>query len=107
MHYFKNIKFTAFLTLLFLLGRNFPGYGQQDMVNTMVKNLNTYNQQNWQEKIFIHTDRSFYTCGEIMWFKLYNVDAALNKPVTISKIAYIELLNNEQKPIFQAQVELK
>ena len=89
------------------MGANFHVHGQQDMVNAMVNSLNTYNQQHLQEKIFIHTDRSLYACGEIMWFKLYNADATLNKPITISKIAYVEVLNSDQKPVFQAKIELK
>jgi hypothetical protein len=107
MSYVKKIKFTVFITALLLLRMSFHSYGQQDMVNSLVNSLNAYSQQNLQEKIFIHTDRSFYTCGEIIWFKLYNVDATFNKPIAISKIAYVELLNTDQKPIFQAKIELK
>lgn len=107
MSSFKKIIHAVFTFILFLPAMSFHSYGQQDMVNNLVNSLNAYSQQNLQEKIFIHTDKSFYTCGEIMWFKLYNVDATLNKPITISKIAYVELLNNEQKAIFQVKIELK
>jgi len=107
MFYLHKIKFTSFIATLLLLGASFHVHGQQDMVNAMVNSLNTHNQQHLQEKIFIHTDRSLYACGEIMWFKLYNVDATLNKPITISKIAYVEVLNTDQKPVLQAKIELK
>ena len=107
MSYFKKINFPAFTITLPLLVMNFHVHGQQDMVNTLVNNLTAYNQQNPQEKIFAHTDKSFYVCGEIIWFKLYNVDALFDKPLTVSKIAYVELLNNEQKPVLQAKIELK
>jgi len=107
MSYFIRNNLTVFFTTCFLLGQNFYSYGQPDMVNNLVNSLNTYNQQNLQEKIFIHSDKSLYVCGEIAWFKLYNVDAFFNKPITISKVAYVELLNNEQKPILQAKIELK
>lgn len=107
MPHFKKINYTAFITILFLVGMNFRIYAQQDMINILVNRFNSYNQQNLQEKIFAHTDKSFYVCGEVLWFKLYNADAYLNRPVTISKVAYVELLNNEQKPILQAKIELK
>ena len=65
-----------------------------------------YNEQHLQEKLYLHTDKSFYVCGEIIWFKLYNVDAYLNNPLSISKIAYVELLTEGQKPVLQAKIEL-
>ena len=30
-----------------------------------------YHQNSIKEKIFVHTDKSFYVAGEIAWFKLY------------------------------------
>ena len=62
--------------------------------------------ENFQEKIFAHTDKSFYVCGEIIWFKLYNVDAYSNKPVEVSKIGYVEVLTDDKKPVLQAKIEL-
>ena len=59
-----------------------------------------------QEKIFVHTDKSEYLSGEIIWFKLYCVDAALNKPLNLSKVAYVEVLDNTQSAIFQAKIAL-
>jgi len=63
-------------------------------------------QQILQEKIFVHTDKTFYLTGEILWFKVYAVDASLNKPVDISKVAYIEVLDNRNTPLLQAKVNL-
>ncbi|MGZ8541931.1 MAG: hypothetical protein ACXWV6_14860, partial [Chitinophagaceae bacterium] len=107
MSYSKKRNYNVFFIALFLLGMNFRIHGQQEMINILVNSFNSYSQQNLQEKIFAHTDKSFYVCGEVLWFKLYNADAYLNKPIAISKIAYVELLNNEQKPILQAKIELR
>ena len=52
-----------------------------------VKNqFEKYRQQVLEEKIYVHTDKDFYLAGEILWFKLYNVDAGLHKPLDISKV---------------------
>lgn len=59
-----------------------------------------------QEKIFVHTDKSFYITGEILWFKAYCVNAFSNKPSSISKIAYVEILDGSSKPVFQAKIAL-
>ncbi len=63
-------------------------------------------QQVLQEKIFVHTDKTFYLTGEILWFKVYAVDASLNKPIDVSKVAYIEVLDNKNSPLLQAKVNL-
>ncbi|MCL2098715.1 MAG: TonB-dependent receptor plug domain-containing protein, partial [Bacteroidales bacterium] len=45
------------------------------------------------EKIYLHTDRTFYQPGERIWFKLYVTDAALNLQEALSEVAVVELLN--------------
>jgi hypothetical protein len=66
-----------------------------------------YHSQALQEKIFVHIDKTFYLAGENIWFKIYDVDGCANKPLNISKIAYVEIINKEQKSLLQTKVELK
>ncbi len=66
-----------------------------------------YQLQALQEKIFVHTDKTFYLCGEVIWFKIYNVDEAFNKPIDISKVAYAEIIAEDQKPVMQAKIGLQ
>ena len=42
-----------------------------------------------------------------MWFKIYDVDATTHKPLDISKVAYAEILDHEDKPVLQAKIVLK
>ena len=79
-------------------------FGQTDDVQNM---LTTYNEKNLQEKIFVHTDRSFYQCGEIIWFKLYLVNATTNQPLSLDKVAYVEVLNKSDQPVLQAKITMK
>ena len=60
-----------------------------------------------QEKIFVHTDKNFYIAGEILWFKLYDVSVDSLKLLNLSNVAYVEILNANQKPVLQATVALK
>ena len=69
--------------------------------------FDAYQQQAIQEKLYAHTDKNYYVSGEICWFKIYNVDAFFNKPLGISKLAYVELLDKNRKPVLQAKVPLK
>jgi hypothetical protein len=69
--------------------------------------LENYTINHLQEKVFAHTDKENYVTGEILWFKLYLSDALLNKPLNLSKIAYIEILDKLHKPILQSKIAIK
>ncbi len=58
------------------------------------------------EKAYIHTDKDFYIAGEIMWFKLYTVDAYTKKISDFNKVGYVEVLNREGQAILQAKIAL-
>ncbi len=58
------------------------------------------------EKIFVHTDRENYLSGEMIWFKAYSVNGESKKLSSISKIAYIEILDDENKVLVQRSVKL-
>lgn len=92
-----------FCLLLVLIGIN----GRAQVLEGIQKSFRQYNDQVLQEKIFTHTDKNFYLTGEILWFKLYNVDAGFNRPVDISKVAYTELLDDANNPVLQAKISLK
>lgn len=70
-------------------------------------NFNCYQQSTLQEKVFVHTDKNTYISGEIIWFKIYCVDATTHKPLDVSKVVYIDVLDNGQNAIMQAKISLK
>jgi hypothetical protein len=70
------------------------------------KSFQQYNDHVLQEKLYGHTDKDFYLTGEILWVKLYNVDAGVNKPINISKVAYVELLDGANNAVLQAKILL-
>ena len=72
----------------------------------LTKDLNDYQRQHLQEKLYVHTDKEFYLSGEICWFKLYLVNATTNRPMDLSKVAYLEWLDKDNKPIVQAKAGL-
>jgi len=78
----------------------------QDNLNAITTAFNQYHQNTIREKIFVHTDKSFYVTGEIAWFKLYVVDASNNKPLDLSKVAYVEILDSANKHLLQARIAL-
>lgn len=56
------------------------------------------------EKIYLHIDKAFYMPGEIVWFKAYVVDASTGKPIDVSRVVYVEVVDPRGEPALQAKV---
>jgi hypothetical protein len=78
----------------------------QDGADKLAERFNNYQGKVLQEKIFMHTDKDFYLAGDIMWFKLYYVDASFHQPLNLSKVAYIEITDQNNKPVLQSKTAL-
>ena len=77
----KNILILlAFLSLLPVIDAQNP---------SIPASLKTYNETVYQEKIFLHTDKSFYLTGENLYFKAYLVNAVDHQPSDLSKVIYV------------------
>lgn len=75
-------------------------------LQNLQQRFNNYQQQAPQEKIFVHTDKDFLLAGEILWFKVYAVNAYTNTPTGLSKVAYVEVLDADKKAVLQAKIKL-
>ncbi len=63
------------------------------------KRLHEYTSEKYPEKIYIHTDRPYYTAGESIWFSSYLVNGVTHTPSEKSKVIYVELINEENEVI--------
>src|ERR1700722_14501272 len=81
-------------------------FAQADLSQALLHQFDEYRKQGIQEKLFVHTDKSVYLAGEILWFKLYDVDAAFHMPLGISSVAYGEILDKNNKPVLQAKLAI-
>lgn len=80
--------------------------GSAQTLNDIQNSFNSYRQGALQEKVFVHTDKDAYLTGEILWFKVYVVNGVNNKPLGISKVAYVDVLDDSQNPVMQAKIAL-
>ncbi len=101
----KKLKY--FFALFVGLLSGFSLYAQNNNLHNMVSSLNAYNSRHLEEKVYVHTDRNYYLCGEIVWFKAYLEDAINNHPLSVSKVIYVELLNKAHEPVMQAKIGIK
>ncbi len=99
--------FRSLLPLLLLLALQIGAFSQSPLPASLVSDLDQYRSQRLQEKIFVHTDKDFYLAGEICWFKLYDVDATMHRPLDLSKVAYLEWLDRNNKPVLQTRIGLQ
>jgi hypothetical protein len=76
-------------------------------IDALKTKFNDHRKKNLQEKIYLHTDRDFYVTGESVWFKAYYVDGSLHQPLNLSKILYVELLDNNNISVAQTKVHLE
>src|SRR5882757_4437782 len=103
MKYRQATSIALFLALTLITGQ---GFAQEAIPVALGKDLDQYRLQRLQEKVFVHTDKEFYLAGEICWYKLYVVDASFHQPLDLSKVAYLEWLDKDNKPVLQAKTGL-
>jgi len=96
----KKVLVTAFSIMLSLAA------GAQSLTD-LKTNVENYKKQVLKEKLYVHVNKDFFLTGEILWFKVYNVEGASHVPLNLSKIAYVEILDSKHKPVLQTKVELK
>ncbi|WP_324673150.1 hypothetical protein [Hymenobacter sp. GOD-10R] len=101
----RGVRLLVLLTLY--LGARNVASGQELVVDSLARKLTRYQQAALNEKLFLHLDRPLYLGGETMWFKLYAVDGTSCKPLARSTVAYVEVLNRENKPVLQGKIPLK
>ena len=100
-----NFSKAAFIIILFCT-KQYAAFAQNDYTVSIQNSFNDYSNNTLQEKIYVHTDKSFYLAGEILWFKLYCVDGAGHRPLDVSKVAYVEILDKDNKPVMQSKTGL-
>jgi hypothetical protein len=96
----KAILLSIVLSLLLL-------HSKAQVIQEVQNSFNLYKQSALQEKIFVHTDKNVYLPGEIMWFKVYCVDGNDHKPLHLSKVVYVDVLDNSQNRVVEGKIALK
>ena len=89
------------LTLTYLNAVSQPGRN-----DSLARSFLSYQIQAPTEKIFVHLDKTTFLVGEIAWFRIYDIEGSLHTPFPGTGIAYVEILNKDQKPVMQARVGL-
>jgi hypothetical protein len=89
--------FKVFLTLSVL------SFNQEVLAQFSLSGNEAY-KNDYQEKLLINTDRDLYITGEVVWLKVYKLNGLSGIPSDISKIVYLELLDNSDNPVSQIKI---
>ncbi|TXD52955.1 MULTISPECIES: hypothetical protein [unclassified Polaribacter] len=90
----KNILFFCFIVLL---------TNSTISQTTKFSDIDAYPQ----EKIYLHTNTNFFLTGETVLYKIYCRDIASNTMSSLSKVGYVELINQENNSISKQKIRLK
>ncbi|HMG92840.1 MAG TPA: hypothetical protein VK589_22440 [Chryseolinea sp.] len=78
-----------------------------DAQSVIEQNFAEYQRQALTEKLFVHTDKETYLTGETIWLSIYDVDGMFHNLLDVSKVAYVEILDQDNRPILQTKIQLK
>lgn len=72
------------------------GFIQDDEpLKKILLQIEKYRLQYPQEKVHLHMDKPYYAIGDNIWFKAYVVNAEKNELSRLSRILYVELINDK------------
>ncbi|MBK0379378.1 TonB-dependent receptor [Mucilaginibacter segetis] len=85
--------FLTNVALAFIILSAFINNG--DWLADILSRLDNLRQQYPQEKIHLHFDKPYYSIGDDIWFKAYVVNAENNELSELSKILYVDLVDDQ------------
>lgn len=75
-----------------------------DFSNRIISRFNKIWISAPQEKVYLQTDKPYYSAGEDLWFKGYLVNATTHLPSTLSRFLYVELINKSDSVISRVKI---
>jgi hypothetical protein len=58
-----------------------------------------------QEKLYLQTDKPYYSAGEELWFKGYLVNATTLLPTSLSQFIYVELIDKTDSVFYRVKIK--
>ena len=93
------------LMLLYLLFSGVFGNAQLPGAEVVFRErFSLLRQNSFQEKVYLHTDRSHYVAGEYLWFRAFRTDAATHQPAMYSRFVYVELYDARDRLVNRIKV---
>lgn len=98
---FTFLSITLFITSAFTFMED-----GDDFIEKLVAKFEKFHHENPQEKVYLQLDKPYYLAGETIWFKGYLFDATYNRIDSVSRVLYVDLIDESKGKII-AQRTLK
>ncbi|MFC5409687.1 TonB-dependent receptor plug domain-containing protein [Larkinella bovis] len=80
------------------------GGADPDFPTRLVERLQAFNSAFPKEKVYVQTDRPYYTVGETIWIKAYLFDGPLHQADSVSKVVYVDLVQIDSRKVMVHRV---
>ncbi|SFG60654.1 TonB-dependent receptor plug domain-containing protein [Pedobacter insulae] len=92
------------LCVLLITTLGVSAFVADDPFAELLKRLTEFTKKYPQEKVHLHLDKPYYAIGDDIWFKAYVTDTRTTALTTVSKILYVELI--DEKDSLKQQLKL-
>ncbi|WP_152287353.1 TonB-dependent receptor [Flavicella marina] len=89
------MKKTFYAGLLFFTLVSFGVYYNDNFEKRIVEKLEAYDSKNYPEKVYVHTDKPYYSLDESIWFTGYLVNGVSHLKSKKSYVMHVELINEQ------------
>ena len=96
-----------FLSVFLLLSSITSYGGLQNPLEEKLDSLASFNTTNYQEQVFIHTDRQHYLTGETIKFRVYCLEKSTARKSKLSQIVYVEIIDEANASHLNAKIQLR
>jgi len=95
-----NLRKFLFALTVFITSVQLAAYAQRDTVGlpTIINKTIKLGNEHPIEKVYLHTDKPYYSVGDTIWFKAY-VTIDKHQPTTLSRIVYVDIINSRDSLI--------
>lgn len=87
------------LFLLFLTCFHCSSFAQKSLSEILKPSEKWYS-----EELYVQTDRELYISGEKLWMKICKLNRLDHSPENISKVVYVEILDDKNNPVSQMKI---
>ncbi|MES2268094.1 MAG: hypothetical protein V4520_15130 [Bacteroidota bacterium] len=98
-----KIKYALISAATFFLAISLSAFADGDWFSALLTNLNKWREDYPQEKVHLHFDKPFYSIGDDIWFKAYLVNTENHELSALSKVLYVDLVD-ERDSVHQTVV---
>lgn len=99
-----RLQFILFFLLSFCLGSVAQSVMNDDFIENAIHQFQRVNQLP-VEKVYLQTDKPYYSAGENIWYAAYLVNGISLKPNAASRYVYVELINQADSVCFRYKIQ--